>query len=342
MNLTRRKAPCDPRSRLDGGSVRAALVPVLLALACAGAPDIAAQTYSSDWRKAPAQTGAPAPAGRSPAIDALIRDLDRLTEAAARQRAADPGFLNDLRELSRRYSWPWRNRVVHDDFSDGNHTSAPAWTTGGGASAVTADGFALTPVRETPVRETPASTGTSPDSQPEDLGRALLGGILRELAREQQSGRRGGAAPPQDPPRYQPATAVLRQPISNSFAIRLVLAPMRASGGSLEFGVGQGDRGLGYFLVYRPGATPGLSLERRGSRGAAVIEAGNLPAAANPGMQRTLQLTRNAAGEMETIVDGVSVFRVTDRAFRSNFDRFAMTARDEPFTVRTVSVYAAP
>ncbi len=57
---------------------------------------------------------------------------------------------------------------------------------------------------------------------------------------------------------------------------------------------------------------------------------------------KTLQLTRDSAGALEATVDGVSVFRVTDRAFRSAFDRFVMTASGTPFTVRAVSIYGAP
>jgi hypothetical protein len=300
---------------------------------------VTAQTYSSDWKTHQSQAPASALPDRSPALETLLKDLDRLVNAAARQRAADPGFINDLRDLSRRYSWPWSQKIAQDSFSDGDHTQNPAWIVARGRLSVGPRGLILTPERGA------AASGpsqTARRTEPEDIGRALLGGILRELAKDQQGDRSSPAPAPRTTAPSQPARAVLRRTIPNSFALRLVLDAPDSRNGVFEFGVGQGESVPGYFLIFRPGSTPTLSLERRGSRGSAVIETAAVPERTTGMATKTLQLTRDSAGALEATVDGVSVFRVTDRAFRSAFDRFVMTASGTPFTVRTVSIYGAP
>ena len=53
--------------------------------------------------------------------DALVEEVTELIDAAERARAADPKFLEDLRQALEDYQGPKLVRLLHDDFRAGNH-----------------------------------------------------------------------------------------------------------------------------------------------------------------------------------------------------------------------------
>jgi hypothetical protein len=59
--------------------------------------------------------------------DALVEEISELIEAAERARAADPEFLNELRQALEDYQGPKLEQLMHDNFSDGNFTRNPRW-----------------------------------------------------------------------------------------------------------------------------------------------------------------------------------------------------------------------
>ena len=63
------------------------------------------------------------------ALEALARELEALIDDAEKARAADPRFLQDLRDMIAAHvaeAAP-REALVHDDFSDGDYTDDPRW-----------------------------------------------------------------------------------------------------------------------------------------------------------------------------------------------------------------------
>ena len=77
----------------------------------------------SEWR----QEGAEAEG--SEALEALARELEALIDDAEKARAADPRFLQDLRDMIAAHvaeAEP-REALIRDDFSDGDYTDDPSW-----------------------------------------------------------------------------------------------------------------------------------------------------------------------------------------------------------------------
>ena len=109
--------------------LRLVLVGLLGVLLLAGPPARAAERYSP-WQP-PAQAGG---------MPDLIRSLRSLIDEAERSKAADPTFLDDLRELADTYDNAWPVRVVYDDFRDGDFTSNPPWTVSAGIWRVDSKG----------------------------------------------------------------------------------------------------------------------------------------------------------------------------------------------------------
>jgi|GEM_PF-6065253 len=64
---------------------------------------------------------------------ALIRELKGRIDRAEQTRAADPRFLEDLRQILGRYETGWPISALSDSFTDNDYTRAPAWTVYRGA-----------------------------------------------------------------------------------------------------------------------------------------------------------------------------------------------------------------
>src|SRR4029453_11905726 len=62
----------------------------------------------------------------------LVDQLKELIRGAERDQRSSPLLTKQLRELVRRYDWPWRVSLLHDDFRDGDYTYDPSWIVGNG------------------------------------------------------------------------------------------------------------------------------------------------------------------------------------------------------------------
>jgi hypothetical protein len=80
----------------------------LAVLALGAAAPVMAQSWTPPDQQV-AQAGEP--------DKALIDELRTLIERGEKERLADPWYLKDLRALVDRYDWPWRVRIMSEDFS---------------------------------------------------------------------------------------------------------------------------------------------------------------------------------------------------------------------------------
>jgi hypothetical protein len=288
---------------------------------------------------AAAQTWAPPDQQVAQAGDsdkALIDELRTLIERGEKERLADPWYLKDLRALVDRYDWPWRVRILSEDFSArGPQPPAPWQVTAGEYLIDWRHG--LRSVIEPPPQ---AQTGTTGQKQStEEAVGALIGTILQQSLGGQQTGTATQPA--------NPGYAAVKAPvaISNAFAIELELNARALPGlvdGRFEFGPYQGAQAsAGYRLAYTSNpsqGTPGWELLRLSSRGTSTLELHDQPLKLEDQQGHTLVWTRDTAGAMAVSLDGQELFQVTDRSFRDPFDGFALINSGGDYALRRITI----
>lgn len=269
-------------------------------------------------------------------VQTMSDELRRLVDEAARARAADPRFLDDLRALADRYGNPWPVALIREDFRDGDFTFDPAWTIASGEFAMDRTGGLFSNV-VAPVASAPPPAQPEPERKVrgEDIARQLLGQLLNP---DRQSAQ---PAPPQQQPAASlhatPAEAYLVQPVSNAFSLTARLA-MDAGAGPLTIGFFQGQaRRTGYFLEYDP--ITGLTLLRRGASGGVAMGSGLASLA--DGADHTVTWTRAGNGEMVVTVDETEALRVTDTGFRDDWSGVVLVNGGGAATLRTLNVFGA-
>ena len=268
-------------------------------------------------------------------VQTLAEELLRLVDEAARARAADPRFLDDLRALADKYVNPWPHLLVQEDFANRDFTANPAWTVASGQFDMDWQGVLYSKI-EAPAASEPQSAQPEPQRKVrgEDFALQLLGQILNQG----QGNRRQEASPrsaaPAAPPPAIPAEAYLQQPISNAFSLDAKLA-MENTADPATLAVFQGQqRTAGYFLTYDPIA--GLELQRRGASGAFTLatSTGTLADSAD----HTPNWTRSANRKMVVSIDDTEVLRATDTGFRDDWAGVTWVNGGGAMTLRALSV----
>ena len=118
------------------------------------------------------QSAATAEKAANERLQGFVDELNRLTDAAEKSRAADPGFLRDLRGLARGYDRPWRLLVLSDAFQDGDFTRDPAWTVTSGKCWIERGWSLRSAVKAEPAR---AGGQTQQRSSGKDVAAAIFG-----------------------------------------------------------------------------------------------------------------------------------------------------------------------
>lgn len=244
----------------------------------------------------------------------LVDRLKDVIRGAERNRNADPWLLDQLRDLVRRYDWPWRVRVLSDDFGDGDYTANPTWVVGRGEFWVTRGAGLRSSVgaRVSAQREEPQKKG-------ETSAIDILGGILKGIT-EQGSG-------PSQPAPSTSAEIYTGLRLSNAFAIKVRMMSRERSGESLriEFGPYQGkERDWGYRLAYNGGRKPSFELLRVAPGRSAVVEIFEGPVNLEDGRIHDLEWRRDREGNMVVALDGREIIRTLDRGATDFFDGFTV------------------
>jgi hypothetical protein len=113
-------------------------------------------------------------------VETLVQDLEKLIDQAETDRAADPQFLEDLRGVLADYQNPWSERLLYDDFRDGNYTGNPKWTVSSGAFKVDTKGNNIG------LRSTIVAAGTTTQSSG-NVATDILGALLSSQNTQQST-----------------------------------------------------------------------------------------------------------------------------------------------------------
>lgn len=283
--------------------------------------------------QAPAQTSRYGAVDRSDELQELVEQLRTLVDEADRARAADRRFIADLRELVQRYDWPWKHRIVFDDFRDGDYLNAPAWQ-------LIEGGFRVENALGLHTLDQPVEKPQEPRQQSsEDAGRELAIAILGSLLEQNQNQNSGNTSAQSRSPAH--GALQLNAAIPNHFALELDL---RAVGqqGEIEFLVlTGGQQNEGYRVTYAPGGSPAFEIRRFTGRGTSVIAAHYEPLEIHDGAFHRLVWTRHPSGEIQLKIDDRTVVRTSDRTIEKSFEAFQIRYTGGDFAIREVELWGA-
>ncbi|MBO6521350.1 MAG: hypothetical protein JJ900_10550 [Rhodospirillales bacterium] len=251
-------------------------------------------------------------------LDAFIEKLNKLIDDAEKAKAADPVFLQDLRNLANGAKTPWNTVVLDDSFADGNFTANPVWEVKSGEYFIET-GWGLRNRLITAVQENQQQqSGNSGD----ELAKAILGTILKRATKT--------------PTTQQPTSNIIltRVPVSNAFALDFELSSWEPDG-MFDIGVFQGqDANIGYRLLYASGK--GVQIHRIGSSGSSVI-ATSEPLTLEDKKFHAVSWTRGTDGTMRVTVDGTEMIATSDRAFSDPFDGIRLSNTTGDFIVKRIT-----
>ena len=326
---------------------------VLVLLAGALAMPAAADDGSrySEWR----QDGAEAEGAG--ALEALARELEALIDEAENARAADPRFLQDLRDKIAAHvaeAVP-REALIRDDFSDGDFTDDPRWEVLSGDFSVDGRlGLRTTiPLSGADAETLRLSLDSIRDKGDEllDKGSALLdkgkdtvGSLLsgeKKLSDLLGGGDDDEVKEDTGPAGPEPAEILLETDIPNAFALELeMMSGIAHKDAQFEIDLFQGRAGTaGYRLAYLAGSDPGMQLSRFGRRSAEVIGEHDDALPLEDGRSHTVALAREGDGSMIVTVDGNELIRVKSSALDDPFDGVSLVNSGGDYAIRSIAVY---
>ena len=263
----------------------------------------------------------------------LVKNLRALVDKAERDKAANPLFLKDLRNLADQYGGPvagWPVRLLYDDFQDGQYTSNPAWTVTAGRWQVGNVGG--TPALFSQVRLPNSSGQSSNNNTAADFLLSALGTALNQQNDQNQNNQNQQG---QD----SRATILTSVAITDQFQIKLTMLSGGERGGQFNFGPYAGKRAeSSYQLTYEPAAARGLVLSRLTNGSTQTLASSSGSVDLENGQSHVIEWTRGPGGKMTVTVDGKAVLQATDVWTHKPFTGFVMVNAGGSYGVRSVLI----
>src|SRR4029453_15035250 len=258
----------------------------------------------------------------------LVDQLKELIRGAERDQRSSPLLTKQLRELVRRYDWPWKVALLHDDFRDGDYTYDPSWIVSNGDFRVVR-GSGLRTVFDT-TRQGRRLGGKRNEKPAMDIFEGIFGGRDREARSDLQTTSQSGAE------------IYTRLSITKAFAVKVQLKFRGNSDDDnrLEFGPYlNNEHHLGYRLAYESGNRPSLSLLRIAPGRSAIIETYDRGLDLEDGNPHIIEWRRADDGEMVVLLDDKEIIRTVDRAHSGSFNGFNFVKRGGVYELKENSIF---
>ncbi len=300
------------------------------------AQPVLAQTYKT-WQNPDATQQPAANNGNvGQATDKRLLDLkdqlNNMIDKAERDRAADPTFLRDLRDLANSFDRPSMVSVLADDFADGDFSHNPSWTVAAGRYWIEKDWGLRNALEETKA----TTSNSSSDSGSNDAVAQIFGNILKQAL----GGRVKNSDQQAAPEKTQTTAIYTAVAIGNAFRIELDISSWVNQGGFI-LGPYQGDgRDRGYRLIYRVNGAIELAVKSR--NGLRVIASKPGPFILEDSKLHTVEWLRENDGMMQISLDDKLLIEHRDLSFRDPFTGFGMATNGGDFIVKRVSISATP
>lgn len=252
----------------------------------------------------------------------MIDELNTLINDAEKARAADRHFIQDLRDVLNEYDWPWRVTLIDEDFTDGKIAKSPDWEISSGDFRLERGLGLYSKVKP------PRTASSRKKSSDKDLALALLGALLKDKSDSKKSSK---------DEKDKKAAIEINKRISNAFALSTVI-DSRSKQGKISLSLYQGkSTGSAYRLVFLPGDSASIELQRIGRRGTTIIDVAD-KVQAKGNKTHKLQWTRDTRGNMKIDLNGKTIIQISDRGLRDPFSGFGLINHAGEFAIQWVNI----
>jgi len=252
-------------------------------------------------------------------LKALKDEIGALVDKAEKAKAADPKFLKDLRAALGTNKPYWNNRLIEEQFVDGEYSNNPRWTALFGRFGYD---------KKTGLSMTPSSMAGGGGNASSVLSAILGGGG-------------GGAAGNGNP--SDNAGLTLDRSLPNAFALDVILyagTVANAQDANIRIGLTQGtNRRAGYWITVIPGAAPSVSLHVISRSGVKRLAVASLDSAVRDGDQVRVQAQRRPDGRIRVSVNKKPLIDVNDGTYKGAYNSLVVAAGDMSASLRRVYYY---
>jgi len=281
------------------------------------------------WQPPAGETVQPAHQDNQPKMQKMIDELNQLIDDADKARAADRTFIQDLRDVVNQYDWPWRKTLLEEDFTDGYLTTKYKWNIIAG-DFEQKRGLGL----HSNIVAQQTTSKSSKKLSDEEAAAALIGAIFNQALKSRNNKSNNT---PSNQQHISKASIISKSTVTNAFAIKLDV-DVRSQQGKLEIGVYQGQPGgTGYRLVFLPGPSASIEVQRIGSRGRSTIDVAEKITAKGDQIHQILW-TRSKQGNMSIKLNDSIIMQLTDRTFKDSFNGVIINNEGGEFALQRMTI----
>lgn len=265
------------------------------------------------------------------ALESMLNELQQTIDDADKRMVAHPRFLDELREMVKRYRAKLRNIYLYEDFADGDITKDPKWSVTSGKFSITADSRLRSQVFVDTSFQ--GSTSSSEETNPFAI---ILGEIAK--AQDKKKAKKQGASTDES------AVIQTMVPIGPAFEVDLTFTS-NSSRGAMQIVLLGGTPARAYYrLVYLASPSPDRPIKiirQRGSQQFIIDTATRYPNL-DDGAPHQLQWIRDSAGNMRVLIDGSEVLNTVELYYKEEFSGLALANNGGTYEWGPIQVLQAP